>query len=348
MLKFYSKLIGKTLLSRNRSFKQKISLSQERLVSRFIEHSYDNTIQCIVCNSKVQLYCEILKVSYYQCNKCLHLQISQLPRPDFTQSLYTSNDLNETPQNEIYINDDSIAQTRSAEVAVQKVNFILDKTGMIHSVDKLWIDIGSGIGETLHILSQMNPNFKSIGFESSQAQHKKAIDYGVNSRNEFFDPKVRKYPELKEASIVSLFNVLEHVFNPVEFIEKISEQMSENSYLVIEVPKHPSISSIIQKAGVPYSYRHIYPPDHLNIFSVNSLSILLSNFGLTLTHTWFFGSDAIELFSYVDLNINKSSEGNFETYSQVINELQNAIDESLLSDVMLVIAKKLPIKAKLS
>ena len=43
-------------------------------------------------------------------------------------------------------------QIRIAEIAVQKVNFILDKTRMNHSVDKLWIDIRSGIGETLHIL----------------------------------------------------------------------------------------------------------------------------------------------------------------------------------------------------
>ena len=76
--------------------------------------------------------------------------------------------------------------------------------------------------------------------------------------------------------------------------------------------------------------------------------MLLSNFGFATTYTWFFGSDAIELFSYVDLNMNKSGEGNFEPYSQTINKLRNAIDESLLSDVMLVIAKKLPIKAKLS
>jgi hypothetical protein len=38
------------------------------------------------------------------------------------------------------------------------------------------------------LLSQINPSFKSIGFESSYAQHKMAIDYGVKSRNETFDP----------------------------------------------------------------------------------------------------------------------------------------------------------------
>jgi hypothetical protein len=144
---------------------------------------------------------------------------------------------------------------------------------------------------------------------------------------------------LKEASIVSFFNVLEHVFNSVEFIEKISEQMSENSYLVVEVSKHPSMSSIVEKAGVPCSYRHIVPPDHLNIFSINSISLLLSYFGLSTTHTWFFESDALELFSHVDLNIYKSSKGNLEPFSQIINKLQNTIDESEFSDVMLVIAK---------
>ena len=79
----------------------------------------------------------------------MHLQIYQLPRSNFIQSLYTFYALNETAQNEIYINDDSITQIWSAEIAVKKVNFILDKTGMNHSVDKLWIDIGSGIGEPL-------------------------------------------------------------------------------------------------------------------------------------------------------------------------------------------------------
>ena len=340
MKKFYSKQIGKTLLSRNYIFKQSVSIIHEENSAKLQNSDIENNSKCKVCNSEVDLYIEIMKVQYYQCNNCLHLQMLT-PPPDFIKSLYSSGDVNETPQSEIYCNLDlSSERIRRNEIALEKVSFILNQTGIGHSIDKLWVDIGSGTGEILLALRLIDSSFKSIGFENSIEAHQKALARGINSRCEFFDPEARKYPELENASIVTLFNVLEHVSNPIKFIEKISQQMSEKCYLVVEVPKHPSITSIIQKAGLPFSYRHIYPPDHINIFSVESLSYLLSKFNLSITCTWFFGSDAIEIFSYVDLNLNKSSEGNFESSMHIINKLQRAIDEMELSDVMLVIAKK--------
>jgi 2-polyprenyl-3-methyl-5-hydroxy-6-metoxy-1,4-benzoquinol methylase len=340
--KFYSKVIGKTLLSRSYSYKKDVEKAGMENIDKFIENSENNKLECIICSAGLILYLEISKIPYYECIKCKHLQIGIWPSPDFIKLLYISNSENESAQNLVYLEKSALANNdRIDEIAFEKVDFVLEKTGLHNSKRNLWVDIGSGIGEILLALSKLNSKFNHLGFESSKAQHQLALNRGLNSVNEFFDPASKKYPELQLAKVVSMFNVLEHVDNPVIFIDNISRQISDDCYLVIEVPKHPSLTSIIQKAGLQYSYRHIYPPDHLNIFSVESLEFLLKKFGIEILHMWFFGSDAIEIFSFVDGHLNNSSEGNFVNNMISINKLQKSIDESQLSDVMLVVAQKI-------
>jgi hypothetical protein len=56
--------------------------------------------------------------------------------------------------------------------------------------------------------------------------------------------------------------------------------------------------------------------------------------------TWYFGSDAIEIFGYVIELTQPHFDKGLDGYSNEINLLQQQIDNAGLSDVMLLVTKK--------
>ncbi len=155
----------------------------------------------------------------------------------------------------------------------------------------------------------------------------------------FYDGN-QSLPRIDSVKVVSLFNVLEHTLNPLNFLASIVDQMPSKAFIVIEVPRLNSISSIIQAGSSTKVYRHIYPPEHINIFSDKSISILLQKLSLEYITIWYFGSDAITLFDYILELTQPNFTGSLELFSSEINLLQNQIDSANLSDVLLLIARK--------
>jgi hypothetical protein len=56
--------------------------------------------------------------------------------------------------------------------------------------------------------------------------------------------------------------------------------------------------------------------------------------------TWYFGSDAIEIYGHVISSFDPEFNEGLDNFSSEINILQEQIDLSGLSDVMLLVAKK--------
>ena len=81
----------------------------------------------------------------------------------------------------------------------------------------------------------------------------------------------------KNTNCVSLINVLEHIENPTNFLQLLS--LIENEYFAFEVPLHPSLSTIVNILSEELTYRHVYPPDHLHIFTKESISLMLNKVG---------------------------------------------------------------------
>jgi hypothetical protein len=116
--------------------------------------------------------------------------------------------------------------------------------------------------------------------------------------------------------------------------------MSLGAYLVIEVPRLDSLSTIVQGAYPKNIYRHIFSPEHLNIFSDKSMGLTLSQLSFAREATWYFGSDAIEMFGHISGLVQPDFDGGLDEYSEEINLLQEQIDKVGLSDVMLLITRK--------
>lgn len=331
------KEIGKTLLSRSNSWKREVHRQNRDLVRLLLGSlEYDSICHCMVCQQETVEILVVDEIPYAECTNCNHLQATIRPKPDFLKRLYTTSTEGQSTQDQAYVDISPIERsTRITDIAYPKVDFV--SSNIEYAKQDLWIDIGSGTGEVLVCAKDFG--FRTMGIETSLSESAIAENSNIENLNIFFDGS-QEITQFKEARVISFFNVVEHMTDPVEVIRRTLDQMTSGAYLIIEVPRHNSISSVVQKSFPKVIYRHIFSPEHLNIFSDKSLEIMLTEAGADKIACWYFGSDALEIFSFVMNALDDQNEADLEKYFSEINRLQASIDAAGMSDVMLVIAQR--------
>lgn len=330
----YSKKFDNKSLKRDNNWKLKIAKLQKELSSK-LKNSQKILKSCPICKSiNFSFFVKTYGFKYVECNSCGHIFCQTPAKNEAIKALYENDKkLPKSSQSEIYLNPD-LLKKRINDIATPKVKFLTER---IKKLGK-WMDIGCGAGEL--IIAANNLGWKSVGIESDPDEVVAAQKNGINVRNVFLNEKnVAKY--IKDFDVISLINVLEHIPLPLEFLHSISKVIKKNTFLLIEVPRHPSLSSLSSSLFPNYSHRHIYPPDHLHIFTEKSISLILENSKLKPVAIWCFGQDVTELFSslaiFGDLKNNKL----FDNILNISNKIQSVVDKNNLSDTMLLIVKKI-------
>lgn len=331
------KPISKTLLSRSFAWKRQVHSQNKFHTARMLENdNHDEVASCLLCKSQTTFYTEVDGVAYGHCKKCNHVQSSIRPTLDFLSNLYGSDGIDYSSQDVAYVNiSPAELDARVNEIATPKVEWIKDSINF--EVGDLWLDVGSGTGDTL--VAARKFGFEVLGIEASPSEISLAESRSISTIAMFYDGS-QEISEIGKARVISIFNVLEHTLNPYDFLLSITQNMSSGSYMVIEVPRLDGLSSLVQRSQPRNVYRHIFAPEHLNIFSDKSMDLCLDKLLLQREATWYFGSDAIEIYGHVISSFDPEFNEGLDNFSSEINILQEQIDLSGLSDVMLLVAKK--------
>ena len=335
MKKKYFKKIRLDELDRNNDWRIDIAEKHKKTSQKIISKCNKISV-CPVCESPDRKqYTEVFSFIFYNCNSCNHLYSGLVPSEEALKSLYAEVDGDsevELTQREIYTNE-KYYEKRLNEIAYPKAKFASDNIQ-----DRgLWIDLGAGIGDLL--LSAKKLGWDTLGYESDKVQVQFAIDKGVKMVEKYLDLS-QIIPELKSAKIISLINVLEHLENPKETVKNISKSLSKGAYFLFEVPRFPSISSFANKCFPETSARNIYSPDHLHLFSDNSIKFILDDAGFEIKSSWYFGQDIYELFGNVACKGKIELNSTFHNILPLINDIQKVVDSNNLSDTMLMLVQK--------
>ncbi|OGT06716.1 MAG: hypothetical protein A2103_01115 [Gammaproteobacteria bacterium GWF2_41_13] len=329
----YSKSIDFTKLNRDTAWRVKVAaqqraLSEKLLNDRLILHS------CPICkNNKFKLFVEIYGYPYCECNDCGHIFSQKPPSPQAIKKLYMlSGGENKSVQTHIYVNKELFAK-RVTVIAEPKVQYV---TKRVLNKGK-WIDIGCGTGEILYAAKAQG--WDALGIESDLEEVNFAKEMGMNVEQLFLGPEnVGEY--VKDATIVSLVNILEHLLEPKMLMKAIAGSISQEARIVIEIPRHPSLSSFANKVFPDLAVRHIYAPDHLHIFTEKSVEILLTESGLVPESLWLFGQDFYEVISSMASLDGCENTIFFEEILRGVCSTQEAIDKMDLGDTAVIICKK--------
>lgn len=226
--------------------------------------------KCPLCGSTkykiVEQYGEIDSTAYdcriVCCNSCNHY-FTEIASDIDIKALYSSGQY-------------TVIDTR--ESLIDKILFfddllIIKKLSLLNVSERTLLDFGCGKGRFIKNASKYS--WKVKGIETA----KERADFGINeyglsiSTSEYKTGLIESGP----FNVITMFHVLEHLSNPKELIsELIENNLTQNGFIVIEVPLFGSLQSRIAKNR----WLHLDPPHHLSHFTKTKLFGLLDELKL--------------------------------------------------------------------
>ncbi len=330
----FSKSMDMRDLNRDFDWIKKIAGEQKRLSNITRGNAHPRKC-CPICESKHSTsVVNVFGFDYSECGQCRHIYLEDLPSKEAIQSLYTSNGDSQAVQGQIYLDED-LFNKRLRKIAEPKVKAIAD----FAVSSKTWLDIGCGTGENL--FAARNLGYKVSGIEADRAEVRFASSKNIEVTNEFVGEDFNRPELLGNVDIVTSFNVLEHIENPVPWVNNLASQMRSGALLFFEVPRTPSLSNLTRQLFPDLAYRHIYPPDHLHIFSERAMEIIFDKAGCSVQFVWNFGQDVFELLSAAACQTGLKDRKIFDQVMNISGALQAAVDQNSMSDIMIIGARKI-------
>ena len=135
------------------------------------------------------------------------------------------------------------------------------------------LDIGSGTGEFLNFLK--NKNWKTHGIEPE----KKAREFAINKyKLEIFDENKLNQLNKNEFDLISMWHVLEHVYEINERLQIIHSLLKDDGIFINALPMIDSLDSL--RFGKYWAGLDV--PRHLHHFSHDTFQLLANNCGFEL------------------------------------------------------------------
>jgi 2-polyprenyl-3-methyl-5-hydroxy-6-metoxy-1,4-benzoquinol methylase len=139
------------------------------------------------------------------------------------------------------------------------------------------LDIGSGPGAMLMVARQLY-GFDVQGVEPVAIAVESAIKFGVPTFYGTLQDYAKEKPGKFDA--ISSFEVLEHVADPVEFLQTANQLLKPNAILILSMPNLDDPYCLQQQIAPTM------PPPHINFFSRRSLKVLLDRAGFSIMRAY--------------------------------------------------------------
>ena len=188
---------------------------------------------CNICGSKrfelvkSKLRDDKTKFKVFRCTDCRHVQLLPRPTEDEDKEFYNKNLQDKNRDKEIDYETLRINNLFDTKRHVRLIQMLCT------NLDSRILDIGSGYGFFVNEL--YNSGYKNVtGIEIScerramalKHSHVQIIDFDVNNP----DRDIGKF------DFLTLFHVLEHMADPVDFLKKIKSLLNAAGILICEVP----------------------------------------------------------------------------------------------------------------
>ena len=137
---------------------------------------------------------------------------------------------------------------------------------------KNFLDIGSGLGVFPYSIKKIGWNCVSVDPDINSVQHL-ISDLKIKTLHGNY----YKIKYAKKFDFVTLNKVLEHVNNPIKFLQKTNKNLDNSGIIYLEVPD-------AEKASKYGKNREEFFIDHLHVFSKVSLKLMCKKAGFEILH----------------------------------------------------------------
>lgn len=163
----------------------------------------------------------------------------------------------------------SISKMSSESVAIDDLRRA--KMFVQNYEDKSLLDFGCGQGGFLRLTQHYTK--KAVGVELEIAARERLQKEGIRVEDD-----IKKYQG--KFDVITMFHVIEHLMNPLELLQVISERLTEDGELIIETPN--ADDALIKKYHCEAFKDFTYWSCHVFLYTMNSLETLIRKAGLRI------------------------------------------------------------------
>ncbi|WP_170065895.1 class I SAM-dependent methyltransferase [Novosphingobium guangzhouense] len=207
-----------------------------------------------------------------QCVRCDLAYVSNPPDPEGLRKLYSAG---ESDYHSELHDPDSAASRRMAAIAARHLTF----TRRFVTEGRL-VDVGCSSGEFLLLAQKAGFDCSGIEFSEESAIEARRRTGLTVERGTLHDTTI----EAGSCDVLTLFDVIEHVPDPLADLARAFELLAPGGWLVLSTP---NIDGLFPRASRPLANRldywpHPEPPHHLFQFSQTTLSRMVGQAGFSV------------------------------------------------------------------
>lgn len=278
---------------------------------------------CLVCGSSD--FKSIYNNTLLKCGSCSFVTANMEIDPEELKAVYTENYFKGEEYLD-YLRDKEILQT-NFQKRLKKINRLIG----LNKVTKV-LEIGCAYGFFGEVLSKKLPQTSYVGYDIVP----EAIEYGSNELK--LNIHCEDYLNVEHSGTftdVFMWDVIEHLPNPEDFIQKAAAELEQNGRIYITTGDIDRFIPRMKKE----KWRMIHPPSHLHYFSKKSISKLLESKGFEVVNVSYPPVyRSIRLMYYSLFMLRKKPSKFIEKIYKLIPEKANIPLNTY--DIMFVIARK--------
>lgn len=254
---------------------------QEEAFARDIERlrakqSQFVTVSCPACASAdCRPELEKFGFSYVTCNQCETLYMNPRPSPEIMTAYYADSENYRYWAKYIFPASEASRREKIHKPWLRRVVDYCKRFGISKGT---LVEIGSGFGTFCSVAQESGQFQRVIAVEPTPEMAQACRNRGLevsNCRIEDIDPG-----ELPPADVVVSFEVIEHLFEPRQFLEQCARLLKPGGLLVISCPNGQGFDiTLLREKSLAIDV------EHLNFFNPKSLRLFLESMDFTVLQT---------------------------------------------------------------
>jgi len=310
----------------------------QRDIDKIIEKK-DNfiVVPCPACDSKkFKSIFEKQNFNFVICEDCQTIFINPRPSQVLLNNFYENSECIKHWKN-IFKETESI---RRKEIFVSRAQTVVELAKKFHNDFKLLVDVGAGFGTFCEEIKKYDVFKKIVAIEPSHDLAEVCRSKNLEIQETFIE-----HTKLKNVSVLTNFELIEHLFNPKDFVVACKESLNKNGLFIITTPNVKGFDMItLGKQASSFQ-----GPNHLNYFHPKSITILLERAGFEVLEILTPGKLDVEIVRKNVLTGNLNLDDYpflkrifLEDWNTLGSNFQKFLIDNKLSSHMWIVAKNRP------
>jgi 2-polyprenyl-3-methyl-5-hydroxy-6-metoxy-1,4-benzoquinol methylase len=214
---------------------------------------------------------EKYRCSFVECKSCHTIYMSPRPTPEVMDDYYSKSENYAIWNKYIFPKSEDGRREKICRPNLEK---IISECKAHNLADPHLIEVGPGFG-TFSALAQASGFFSQVTVvernpEMVNACLAKNLKVISSSLEDMSDEDIQK------AEVVVCFEVMEHIFSPIEFVRVITRLLKPGGLFIFTCPNGKGFDTMMLEVAAP-----AVDTEHVNLFNTSSIAVMLKAAGLS-------------------------------------------------------------------